>query len=174
MKIVKHALLLFISIALVTGCGVDKDAQDNMNDDKNKVTDNQNANNNQVDDNNGDVTDEKNTVESKMEVADEAQNKIENLKEVNHANVIVTNENAYVAVVLNNAANGDLRKDVETKISNQVKSIDNTIHNVFVSSNPDFVNSMGDYGDRLRAGQPIKGFFNEFDDMVRRVFPNAN
>ncbi|MEH7014692.1 YhcN/YlaJ family sporulation lipoprotein, partial [Neobacillus niacini] len=46
------------------------------------------------------------------------------------------------------------------------------IQNVYVSSNPDFVERMKDYGRRIKQGDPIEGFFDEFNETVRRVFPN--
>lgn len=95
------------------------------------------------------------------------------MQEVRHANVIVTENNAYVAVVLEDNTKGDVREDLEKKISDQVKSTDKGINNVFVSSNPDFVDRMGDYGDKIQKGEPVKGLFEEFTEMVERVFPSG-
>ncbi len=95
------------------------------------------------------------------------------MQEVRHANVIVTENNAYVAVVLEDNTKGDVREDLEKKISDQVKSTDKGINNVFVSSNPDFVDRMGDYGDKIQNGEPVKGLFEEFTEMVERVFPSG-
>ncbi len=67
------------------------------------------------------------------------------LKEIDTANVIVTNRNAYVAVVLRNHVKGELTRELEKRVADQVRAIDPNIRYVFVSSNPDFVNRMRDY-----------------------------
>lgn len=59
------------------------------------------------------------------------------------------------------------------KISDQVKSTDQDIQNVYVSSNPEFVERMRGYGDQLQDGRPVRGLFEEFGEMVERIFPNA-
>ncbi|MFS0901762.1 YhcN/YlaJ family sporulation lipoprotein [Priestia aryabhattai] len=109
----------------------------------------------------------------KLEVADEAANRIAKLDEVDSANVIVTNRNAYVAVVLQDGTNGKVTDRLEKKIADQVRATDSDIQEVYVSANPDFVNRMKDYGKRINEGAPVKGLFEEFTETVQRVFPNA-
>lgn len=58
------------------------------------------------------------------------------------------------------------------KISKKVKETDNNINNVFVSANPDFVDRMRNYGDRIQNGEPIEGLFEEFGETINRIFPN--
>ncbi|MFC0562170.1 YhcN/YlaJ family sporulation lipoprotein [Halalkalibacter alkalisediminis] len=158
MEFLKRISICLFAIALITGCAMNDEARDN-----NRTANNANIQN----------VANRNNNDTRMQVADEAQDKIENLSEVRHANVIVTNRNAYVAVVLDDDSKGEVRKDVENKISDQVKSTDDNIRNVFVSSNPDFVDRMGDYGDKIQSGKPIRGLFEEFNEMVQRIFPNA-
>jgi YhcN/YlaJ family sporulation lipoprotein len=162
MKLFKRISILLLVISLITACGVDSAADNDENNDNNRGAKVQN-----VDDNND------NNDKSRMQIADKAQDKIENLKEVRHANIIVTNRNAYVAVVLEDNSKGEVREELENKISKQVKSTDNNIRNVFVSSNPDFVDRMGDYGDKIQSGKPVRGLVEEFTEMVQRVFPSA-
>jgi spore cortex protein len=109
---------------------------------------------------------------SQMRVADKAADKIADMPEVDTANVIVTDDNAYVAAKLNDSAN-QLTTSIEDKISQKVKSVDPDIDNVYVSVNPDFFKQMNDYAGDIRSGRPISGFFNEFSDMIRRVFPDV-
>jgi spore cortex protein len=161
MKIIKRLSLFLLTIFIISGCGLNNEATDqNRNADNND----QNARVQNVNNNNNN---------QRMQVADEAQNKVEELSEVRRANVIVTNRNAYVAVVLKDDTKGEIRKEVENKISDQVKSTDNNIRNVFVSSNPDFANRMGDYGQKIQGGEPIEGLFEEFNELVQSIFPNA-
>jgi spore cortex protein len=107
---------------------------------------------------------------SRFRVADQAANKIADMHEVDSANVIATDNNAYVAVKLANGSK--LTNDLENRISKKVKSVDKDIDHVYVSANPDFYNHMKDYGNDIRAGKPVSGFFTEFSQTIQRVFPN--
>ncbi|TYR81792.1 YhcN/YlaJ family sporulation lipoprotein [Priestia megaterium] len=127
---------------------------------------------------NGNIQDDNNNVDqdngnqTRLEVADEAADRVVKLDEVDRANVIVTNRNAYVAVVLHDGAKGEVTDRIEKKVADQVRAADPDIQEVFVSSNPDFVDRMTDYGERINQGDPIEGFFEEFTETVRRAFPN--
>ncbi|MBM7647381.1 YhcN/YlaJ family sporulation lipoprotein [Bacillus ectoiniformans] len=111
--------------------------------------------------------------ETRMEVADDAAKEVVDLKEVKEANVIVTENNAYVSADLTDNYEGEMTKEIEKKISRAVKSADNDIDNVYVSTDPDFMNRMTGYGDRIQRGEPVDGFYDEFTETTRRVFPNA-
>jgi YhcN/YlaJ family sporulation lipoprotein len=111
--------------------------------------------------------------QTRLKVADEAADRIAKLDEVDNANVIVTNRNAYVAVVLKNEANGEVTDPLKEKISDQVRATDRDIRNVYVSSDPDFVNRMEGYGNRINEDATRNGLFEDFTETVRRVFPNA-
>ncbi|MDU0156815.1 YhcN/YlaJ family sporulation lipoprotein [Bacillus cabrialesii] len=139
------------------------DAHDNRDNVDNNVTDNVNNNDN------GNNNDNNNR---KLEVADDAADKITDMKEVKHANVIVAGNQAYVAVVLTNG-NKEVGKDLKKKISDKVRDTDKNMDNVYVSANPDFVDRMQGYGERIQNGDPIAGFFDEFSETVQRVFPQA-
>lgn len=120
-------------------------------------------------DNNG-VINDNNNGKTRMRVADQAANKISDMREVDTANVIATENNAYVAVKL---ANGEkLTNGLENRISKKVKSVDRDIDHVYVSANPDFYNHMRGYTNDIRTGKPVSGFFNEFSQTIQRVFPD--
>lgn len=108
----------------------------------------------------------------KLAVADDVADKLVKMEEVESANVIVTDMNAYVAVVLKEGANGS--EATENKIADEVRSTNATFKNVYVSMNPDFVKQMNEYGTKIRANEPVEGFFTEFSDAVKRVFPDAH
>ncbi|MEC2065644.1 YhcN/YlaJ family sporulation lipoprotein [Bacillus inaquosorum] len=139
------------------------DANNNRDNVDNNVTDN--VNNNDNGNNNGNDN-------RKLEVADDAADKITDMKEVKHANVIVAGNQAYVAVVLTNG-NKEVGKDLKKKISDKVRDTDKNMDNVYVSANPDFVDRMQGYGERIQNGDPIAGFFDEFSETVQRIFPQA-
>jgi len=108
--------------------------------------------------------------DNKTHTADRAAEKLSGMKEIDRAVVIVTNNNAFVAVQL--ADNKHLSNSLEDKISRKVKAADKDAGRVYVSANPDFYEHMTDYGDDLRNGRPVKGFYDEFSQMVRRIFPD--
>ncbi|MFZ0446352.1 MAG: YhcN/YlaJ family sporulation lipoprotein [Bacillus sp. (in: firmicutes)] len=109
--------------------------------------------------------------QNQMAVADKAAEKIVSMREVDQANVIVSDNNAYVAAKLANHNGNRLEKDIENKISDVVKSTDQDIDNVYVSVNPDFYERTTSYANDIRNGRPVAGFFDEFNTLVRRIFP---
>ncbi|MGG1674601.1 YhcN/YlaJ family sporulation lipoprotein [Neobacillus sp. NRS-1170] len=111
--------------------------------------------------------------QSKMRIADKAADKVTSLSEVDSANIIVTDNNAFVAAKLDNSARNKLTGDIENKISRKVKSVDPDIDNVYVSVNPDFYDRMNTYANDIRNGRPISGLIDEFSKTIRRVFPDA-
>lgn len=185
----KSAIAAFLlPLLFVTGCGMANQGENGRNNDNfRNVTyrDNRDANdrtpvNNVADRNNvRDVNDVNNVNNvnddnrngNNMREADDIADKITDMKEVNNATVIVTDNNAYVAVVLTGNKQGDVTQSLKKKISDKVKATDKSINNVYVSANPDFVDRMQDYGRRIRKGEPIKGLLDEFGQMTRRVFP---
>ncbi|MGG5253979.1 YhcN/YlaJ family sporulation lipoprotein [Neobacillus sp. SM06] len=107
----------------------------------------------------------------RVKVADIAAKKLADLPEVDTANVIVTDNNAFVAVKL--ASGEKLSNRLEKTMSNRVKSVDRDIDRVYISANPDFYKRMTAYGNDIRAGKPVSGFFNEFTRTIQRVFPDV-
>jgi spore cortex protein len=126
---------------------------------------------NNVDRNNNGVTDNNLNEKSRLRVANQAANKIADMREVDTANVIASENNAYVAVKL---ANGEkLTNGLENRISKQVKSVDRDIDRVYVSANPDFYNHMRQYTNDINSGKPVSGFFTEFSQTIQRMFPDV-
>ncbi|MED2972423.1 MULTISPECIES: YhcN/YlaJ family sporulation lipoprotein [unclassified Fictibacillus] len=154
-------LVIVFMVAVLTACMNNRDNKQGM--------DNQNRNmrNISTDENTGD----NNNQDNRLDVADEAADQVVQLPEVRQANVIVTGNNAYVAAVLEDGTNGKLTKETEKKIADRVKSTDPDIKDVFVSTNPDFVDRVQKYVNDVQAGKPVKGFFEQFSEMVRRLFP---
>lgn len=109
--------------------------------------------------------------DNRIAVADNAAKKIVALREVDQANVLVTDNNAYVAAKLEVNAGNKLERNVEKKISDLVKSTDRNIDNVYVSVNPDFYTRTTSYANDIRNGHPVAGFFDEFNTLIQRIFP---
>ncbi len=164
-------LLLIFSLM---GCGTanNDDGNNDKTDNGTETNTNDNANNDKAS-NNGDTNDkEGNTADDQqVNVSDETADDVKTMEEVENAYVLVTDTNAYVAVELKEGI--DETEQLESKIAEQVKKGNPELDKVYVSANPDFVKQMNDYGTKIREGEPVEGFFEEFTDAVQRVFPDA-
>jgi YhcN/YlaJ family sporulation lipoprotein len=100
----------------------------------------------------------------------EAREKIESMPQVKHATVIVSNRNAFVAVIMENEFNGEVTTVVEDEIAENVWATTENVRNVYVSSNQDFFNLMRDYEGIVRSGKVTEGLSTEFNQLTHRVF----
>ncbi|WP_175493022.1 YhcN/YlaJ family sporulation lipoprotein [Bacillus sp. OK048] len=105
---------------------------------------------------------------SGLHIENEAEDKVENLPEVNQANIIVSNRNAYVAVEMDEDFHGEISPFVEDQIAQQVREANPNIQNVYISSKRDFVTQMRQYRENLQNGKSTDGFTK----MVQRFFLN--
>ena len=110
--------------------------------------------------------------DNRIEIADQAAEKITKVKGVRQANVLVTRRNAYVAAWLDNDQN-TLTREIEDQIAKQVRATDANIENVYVSTNPEFADRVNTYVDDVQQGRPVEGFMEQFSEFVERLFPNA-
>ncbi|WP_440894828.1 YhcN/YlaJ family sporulation lipoprotein [Amphibacillus sp. Q70] len=98
--------------------------------------------------------------------------------EIDRAYVLTMGNNAYVACHLEDDdtsdRNNELSDKVEQKVTEAVKDSDNQIDNVYVSSNPDFVDLTSNYMQDIDDGEPIEGFFDQFTEMIERIFPTRD
>jgi YhcN/YlaJ family sporulation lipoprotein len=164
--------IMFMSIS--AGCGMGNNMNEEGQEMNNRNLEKVNYKNNQA---NRDYVNNREYVNDGMmrenySLADKEANKVASLNEVESAYVLTTNQNAYVAVKLEDNTNDNVSKDLEKKISDQVKSVNGNINNVYISTNPDFTDSMRDYADKAENGKPIEGLGEEMADMLRRVFPD--
>ena len=161
--------MIFLSILLCTalmGCGTKED----------KDTVNNSESNKPIEEN----TDETANDKVNLELADKASEKISEIEEVESATVILTDNNAYVGVVLNKKADGTEIKEgseeldeLYAKIRKELSMTNANVKNVYISINPEFVTRMQDYGKKIEEGKPVEGLFEEFSETVKRVFPDA-
>ena len=108
---------------------------------------------------------------NQMRVTENIADRVEELKQVKRARVIVVNNDAYVGAVLKKGENS-LTTEVKNKIAGAVKNTDTSITDVHVSTNPDFVKRMDQYVKDVKSGKPVEGFTDEFHNLVHRVFPS--
>lgn len=108
---------------------------------------------------------------TRMEAAQDIADHLTGNGTVQTANVLLTDNNAYVAVATPNGQDLDNAGDVKAKIAEQVKALRPNVQNVYVSANADFVSRVNNYMQDLNAGKPVTGFVQEFNTMVQRLFP---
>lgn len=98
--------------------------------------------------------------------------------EIDRAYVLTMGNNAYVACHLEDddasERSSELSDKTEEKVTEAVKDADDQIENVYVSSNPDFVDLTSNYMQDIDNGEPIEGFFDQFTEMVERIFPTRD
>ncbi|WP_087973386.1 YhcN/YlaJ family sporulation lipoprotein [Oceanobacillus rekensis] len=124
---------------------------------------------------------------NQYDVSEEAAERITSeIKDVDRVQVLTTDNNAYVAASIDNKNdqnqnrqnNGDgeeeVNEETKQKIGDIVRSVDNNIENVYVSSNPDFIDLTNNYVDDMNNGEPIEGFFDQMGNMIQRIFPQNN
>ncbi|MFE4705224.1 YhcN/YlaJ family sporulation lipoprotein [Peribacillus simplex] len=168
------AIVSSAMVALViTGCspndkedasenlGLNRTNQDNLDNPMNVSDTRQNVN----DDNNDNGVND-------MRVSEDISNRVEALKGVSNASVIVTENNAYVGAVLKDGGDKDIPNDLKEKIADAVRGADPSVDQVYVSANPDFVQRMKGYANDIENGKPVAGFAEEFRELVTRIFPS--
>ncbi|MGW6167447.1 MULTISPECIES: YhcN/YlaJ family sporulation lipoprotein [Bacillaceae] len=169
-------------VLLISGCasndkqganenlGLNRNNQDNY-DTPMRVSDTRQNNNNL---NNNDLNDNVNdNGTNDLRVSEDISNRVEALKEVKNAWVIVTDHHAYVGAELNDGKDKDLTNELKDKIADAVRGADSSVEKVYVSANPDFVQRMNDYVTDINNGKPVKGFVDEFRELVTRIFPSS-
>ncbi|WHY97308.1 YhcN/YlaJ family sporulation lipoprotein [Peribacillus simplex] len=167
--IVSSAMMALV----ITGCspndkedasenlGLNRTNQDNLDNPMNVSDTRQNVN----DDNNDNGVND-------MRVSEDISNRVEALKGVSNASVIVTENNAYVGAVLKDGGDKDIPNDLKEKIADAVRGADPSVDQVYVSANPDFVQRMKGYANDIENGKPVAGFAEEFRELVTRIFPS--
>lgn len=167
MKFIKPFIYAGLISVVLAGCGTANNNDRFTSDDNRPLGVRYNPDDNRNNDNT--VNDDNQNID----LADDVAEKVTDLKEVDDAIVLVTNRNAYVAVKLSDQGDRKMTKDVQKKIARKVRDTNHDFDNVYISENPDFYDHMRRYVNDIRNGRPISGFFDEFTDIVQRVFPNA-
>lgn len=108
---------------------------------------------------------------TKMEAAKDIANQLASIEPVKNCNVMLTDNNAYVAVSTKNGEDLEGSHEVKNRIAEQVKAMRPDVQNVHVSANPDFVSRINGYMQDIQAGKPVSGMMEEFNTMVQRMFP---
>lgn len=72
---------------------------------------------------------------------------------------------------VNGTVTDNVPQHVKDRIAHVVKQTAPHIHNVYVSGNPDFVTSMGNYATQSRGGGTLNNVIGDFQTMINRIFP---
>ena len=108
------------------------------------------------------------------DIADRVTSEVD---EVENAYVLTMGDNAYVACHLNrgtDSTENELSDQLEREVTRAVKDSNNSIDNVYVSSNPDFIDLTSNYMRDIDRGEPIEGFVDQFTEMIERLFPTQS
>jgi YhcN/YlaJ family sporulation lipoprotein len=156
---------------------------------------------------------------TRVELSEEIAEQLTAMREIESANVLLTDTNAYVAVEVEDAATGntngdrtgdlngdrngnrnggrngnqanvnrnrgtdtgfgtaryerndEVAADLKERIASTVRTVKPDIQNVYVSANPDFMERMNGFMSEVRNERPVRGFINEFNNMMNRMFP---
>ncbi len=84
---------------------------------------------------------------------------------------ILTGRNNAFTNRTNNQESNDVSLQLKNKIVSKVKKVNRNVQNVYVSANPNFNDRMEGFMAKVRAGDPVDGLVEEFNTMVRRIFP---
>lgn len=146
-----------------------------------------------------------------VEMSQALADRIADMPEVDRANVLLTNKNAYIAVMLSDDADdgvnssrdrrqlgnnreanrddnrldntrmkryynqaGDVTTMLKDRITKEVKREAPHILNVYISANPDFGDRVIGFIEQIQAGNPVRGFINEVNTTMERMFPTNN
>jgi len=171
MSLAKKTVILSAVLSLsaaIAGCGVNGNQMRQQGQNINQV---QTGNQSTID-----ARNQNRPVENRFEVADDAAEQITRIPGIRQANVLVTENNAFVAAILDTNRypnNGKVSREIEEQIAQKVRSVDPSIQNVFVSTNPEFVDRVNAYADDFRKGHPVAGFVEQLNVMIQRIFPTA-
>ncbi|MBS8264196.1 YhcN/YlaJ family sporulation lipoprotein [Mesobacillus boroniphilus] len=164
-RISLQMLILIMTVLLFTGC--------NTYTDEGAETYQVNNDGAQIQKINQEYTSNSYNQTSRIHVDENAEDQVEMLNEVQSATVITIQKKAYVAVVLENGDTDGVPGDLKEKISQQIKVTDESITDVYVSSNAKFVVSMTDYKEQLQSGRPIVGLTKDFNATIEGNFPGS-
>lgn len=115
-----------------------------------------------------------NNYSNDFSISERAEQRVEALKEIRRAKVLLKGDTAYVAAELSDRNTQGLKDHVKKKITAQVKGADEHVQQVYVSTNPDFMKRISQYGNDLKNGHPITGLGDEIGATIRNVFPEQN
>ncbi|SMG56623.1 YhcN/YlaJ family sporulation lipoprotein [Paenibacillus aquistagni] len=164
-----------------------------FNTDNSMGMNNNGMNRNGMNNYNANSTDRNGMMTGNMQLSQKIADRISKINGVDTANVMITDNNAYVAVSTESKMNtkmkyagpdrtylnsyntktksDNLPANLKSQIADIVKKADPSIKNCYVSADANFVDRMNEYADHVRQGRPLQGLNTEFQEMINRLFP---
>lgn len=96
----------------------------------------------------------------------DTENRLNQFDELLDGQFIMTNQAAYVAIVLKRGNNLDA--NLQSRITNYIKSTYKNIKDVYISSNPHFVQEINEFSIRIQRGD--QNMNKDFQNMVQNEF----
>lgn len=103
--------------------------------------------------------------------ADTIAKKVTDLNEVNSSSVLLAGNTCIVGVNIKNNIEGKTTSDLKQKIEKTVKNTDNEVKNVSITADPDIYKRISNMATDIGNGNPISGFADEFEEILRRITP---
>lgn len=100
-------------------------------------------------------------------------NKVEELREVKNATVVISGNTALVGISTTDNLEGKMTTNLKNKVEKAVKNTDTNIKNVSVTASPDLYKRIENVGKDIRAGKPLSGFAAEIEEIIRRITPTT-
>lgn len=112
-----------------------------------------------------------NNMNNSRELARKIADRIEDIEGINRAYVLISGDTAIVGVNMDNEAEGQITRDLKDRIERVVKKVDNDIDNVSITADPDLLTRIRNMFEDIDEGNPIEGFANQFEEILRRITP---
>jgi len=106
------------------------------------------------------------------ERAQDLAEKIGEMKDVNAATVVITENQAWVGVDLAANLEDEMTDEMKNEITSLVKKEDKEIDTVYVTADADSVTRIKNIAKDVADGKPISGFINELNEIGRRITPS--
>ena len=104
--------------------------------------------------------------------AEDLANKIGEMKDVNAATVVLSENQAWVGIDLAAGLEGKMTNEMKDKITSLVKKEDKKIDTVYVTADADTVQRLRNIARDVTGGKPISGFIDELNEIGRRITPS--
>lgn len=99
--------------------------------------------------------------------------KITDLKEVNKANVLISENQAIVGVNLRGSTQSTMTNNLRQKIETIVKNADKSINKVSITTEPNLVNRINTMTTNIGNGNMMDTFAEDMKDLIRKITPNS-
>ncbi|MGI6145066.1 MAG: YhcN/YlaJ family sporulation lipoprotein [Peptococcia bacterium] len=104
--------------------------------------------------------------------AEDLAEKISEMKDVNSATVVISENQAWVGVDLASGLEDEMTDEMKNEITSLVKKEDKEIDTVYVTADADAVTRIKNIARDVADGKPISGFIDELNEIGRRITPS--